>query len=72
MKKCLAVILAVTLVITMAPVIPGMADRASAASYITSVELNYDLSYIDLNTAWTKGEVNARVKSSMSTTTMMA
>jgi len=70
LKKCLAVIFAVTLIITMAPVIPGVADKASAATnYITKVELYYDLDYIDLNTAWTKGEVDDRVMNNISPTT---
>ena len=69
-KRILSIMLSLALIFTMMPMVPGTVDKASAATnYITKVELNYDLSYIDLHTAWTKGEVNARVKHSMSTTT---
>lgn len=66
-SKFLSLILAFTLVFTMMPMMSGVAYAETTP--ISILDLTYNPAVLDLNTAWTEGEVSKRVRSNLSTTT---
>ncbi len=70
LKKVLAFALSLTLVFTMMPLVPGAVRAAEAVDNVVSeLNLTYDKDVIDLNTAWTEGEVQNRIRNTINTTT---
>ena len=70
LKRILAVTLSLALVFTMMPMIPGAVQKTYAeTTTISEVDLTYDADVVDLNTAWTEGEVDTRVRNNIETST---